>query len=60
MIPFADSSALVKLYADEAGSSEVRGFERFVVAQIARVEVPAALWKHGFAQPPAQPSRRPS
>jgi uncharacterized protein len=45
VIAFADSSALVKLYADEAGSSEVRGFERFVVAQIARVEVPAALWK---------------
>ncbi|MDQ2708813.1 MAG: type II toxin-antitoxin system VapC family toxin [Actinomycetota bacterium] len=44
-ISFADSSALVKLYADEAGHEAVRALDRIVVAQIARVEVPAALWR---------------
>lgn len=42
---FADSSALVKLYADEPGHGSVRALEQVVVAQIARVEVPAALWR---------------
>jgi len=42
---FADSSALVKLYADEAGYEHVRGLVSLVVAQLARVEVPAALWR---------------
>jgi len=42
---FADSSALVKLYADEAGHEQVRGMVSIAVAQLARVEVPAALWR---------------
>ncbi|HYH30804.1 MAG TPA: type II toxin-antitoxin system VapC family toxin [Pseudonocardia sp.] len=42
---FADSSALVKLYADEAGAEDVRGLPHIVVSQLARVEVPAALWR---------------
>jgi predicted nucleic acid-binding protein len=42
---FADSSALVKLYADEDGYHQVRGMAGIAVAQLARVEVPAALWR---------------
>jgi len=42
---FADSSALVKLYADEGGYQQVRGMAGIAVAQLARVEVPAALWR---------------
>jgi hypothetical protein len=42
---FADSSALVKLYADEAGHDDVHGLASLAVAQLARVEVPAALWR---------------
>jgi len=42
---FADSSALVKLYADEAGHQEIRGLASIAVAALARVEVPAALWR---------------
>lgn len=42
---FADSSALVKLYADEPDSAEVRELSHLVVSQLARVEVPAALWR---------------
>jgi uncharacterized protein len=42
---FADSSALVKLYADEAGHEDVRGLVGVAVAELARVEVPAALWR---------------
>jgi uncharacterized protein len=42
---FADSSALVKLYADEAGHEQVRGLVSIAVAQLARVEVPTALWR---------------
>jgi len=42
---FADSSALVKLYADEDGYEHVRGLVTLAVAQLARVEVPAALWR---------------
>ncbi|MGH3273553.1 MAG: type II toxin-antitoxin system VapC family toxin [Streptosporangiaceae bacterium] len=45
MSTFADSSALVKLYADEDGHEHVRGLVSVVVAQRARVEVPAALWR---------------
>ena len=44
MSTFADSSALVKLYADEAGHEQVRALVSVAVAQLARVEVPAALW----------------
>lgn len=45
MTVFADSSALVKLYADEVGHEAVRALDLLVVSQIARVEVPAALWR---------------
>lgn len=45
MTVFADSSALVKLYADEPGHEPVRAVSTFVVAQLARVEVPSALWR---------------
>lgn len=45
MSVFADSSALVKLYVPEAGHEAVRAFAGpFVIASLARVEVPAALW----------------
>lgn len=42
---FADSSALVKLYADEPGAESARAQPTLVVSQLARVEVPAALWR---------------
>ena len=45
MSVFADSSALVKLYADEEDHQIVRRLEAIAVAQIARVEVPAAIWR---------------
>ncbi|MBB6374422.1 putative nucleic acid-binding protein [Pseudonocardia eucalypti] len=35
----------MKLYADEPGHEDVRSLEQIVVAQLARVEVPAALWR---------------
>lgn len=51
MITFADSSALVKLYSDEEGAEAVRALGVIAVAEIARVEVPAALWrKHRLAE----------
>jgi uncharacterized protein len=42
---FADSSALVKLYSDEPGHEHIRGLAGIAVAELARVEVPAALWR---------------
>lgn len=45
MSVFADSSALVKLYADEEGHATIRNLGSLVVSQVARVEVPAALWR---------------
>jgi predicted nucleic acid-binding protein len=42
---FADSSALVKIYADEPGHEHVRELSALVISQLARVEVPAALWR---------------
>jgi uncharacterized protein len=42
---FADSSALVKLYSDEPGSKLVQSISPLIVCQLARVEVPAALWR---------------
>jgi uncharacterized protein len=42
---FADSSAVVKLYADEPGAEAVRQARVLIVSQLARVEVPAALWR---------------
>ncbi len=45
MIVFADSSALVKLYADEQDHQVVRRQGSLVVSALARVEVPAAIWR---------------
>ncbi len=45
MIVFADSSALVKLYADESDHQLVRELGSLVVSTLARVEVPAAIWR---------------
>lgn len=45
MSVFADSSALVKLYADEPEYEEVRQLATLAVSQIVRVEVPSALWR---------------
>jgi predicted nucleic acid-binding protein len=42
---FVDSSALVKLYADEAGHRPVRQLDAVAIAQLSRVEVPAAMWR---------------
>jgi uncharacterized protein len=42
---FADSSALVKLYTYEDGSDVVRGETTLAVCALARVEVPAAIWR---------------
>ncbi|MGH8981900.1 MAG: type II toxin-antitoxin system VapC family toxin [Acidimicrobiales bacterium] len=45
MSVFADASALVKLYADEEDHGLVRQLDAVAVAEISRVEVPAALWR---------------
>lgn len=46
MSVFADSSAVVKLYADEPDSHAMRGLDdALVVSQLTRVEVPSALWR---------------
>lgn len=46
MTIFADSSALVKLYAVEEGSDIARSITgSTAVSALARVEVPAALWR---------------
>ncbi len=50
MTVFADSSALVKLYADERNAGRVRAVPVFVVSAVARVEVPAALWRKNRMQ----------
>jgi predicted nucleic acid-binding protein len=51
VIVFADSSAVVKLYADEPDHELVRGQGSLVVSALARVEVPAAIWrKHRMGQ----------
>ncbi len=49
MSTFADSSAVVKLYADEDGHDTIRALDNLVVAQIARVEVVAAIWRKARA-----------
>jgi predicted nucleic acid-binding protein len=55
---FADSSALVKLYADEDGAEAVRSLEAVAVSQLCRVEVPAALWqKHRMGELDATEAR---
>lgn len=45
MVAFADSSALVKLYSDENGHAPVRALPVIIVSELARVEVPAAIWR---------------
>lgn len=45
MSVFADASALVKLYADEAGHEVVRSLQDVVIAEVSRVEVASALWR---------------
>ncbi|HVE45863.1 MAG TPA: type II toxin-antitoxin system VapC family toxin [Acidimicrobiales bacterium] len=58
MSVFADSSAIVKLYADEEGHEKVRGLAALAVAEIARVEVPAAFWrKHRIGEIGAEDAR---
>jgi predicted nucleic acid-binding protein len=42
---FADSSALVKIYADEPGHERLRSLPTVVISQLARVEASAALWR---------------
>lgn len=55
---FADSSAIVKLYVDENGHQAIRALEAVVVAQVARVEVPAAFWrKHRLGELDAEDAR---
>jgi predicted nucleic acid-binding protein len=55
---FADTSAIVKLYADEAGHSTVRAFDHIIVSQIVRVELPAAVWrKHRMGELRAEAAR---
>lgn len=51
MSVFADSSAIVKLYSDEVGYASIRALPVLAISEIARVEVPAALWrKHRMGQ----------
>ncbi|HWB67294.1 MAG TPA: type II toxin-antitoxin system VapC family toxin [Mycobacteriales bacterium] len=45
MTVFADASALVTLYAAEPGRRHLAAEPGVVIAQISRVEVPAALWR---------------
>ncbi|MDQ1614972.1 MAG: uncharacterized protein QOJ60_911 [Actinomycetota bacterium] len=45
MTAFADTSAVVKLYADEPGSAAVRAHTVLVASAVTRVEVVAALWR---------------
>jgi predicted nucleic acid-binding protein len=55
---FADSSALVKLYVPEEGHTQVRRVRAIAIAQIARVEVPAAFWrKHRLGELSADNAR---
>lgn len=45
MSTFADTSALVKLYADEDDHQRIRALQVIVISELARVEVPAAIWR---------------
>src|SRR5439155_1088193 len=55
---FADSSALLKLYVDEEGHEPIRRLGALVVADVARLEVPAALWrKHRLGELTASDAR---
>ncbi|GLY68303.1 type II toxin-antitoxin system VapC family toxin [Amycolatopsis taiwanensis] len=58
MSVFADSSALVKLYAPESGYETIRSLTDLIVSQLARVEVPSAIWKkHRMAAMSASEAR---
>ncbi len=58
MTAFADSSALVKLYVDEAGHTLMRRQRDLVIAELAGVEVPSALWrKHRMGEIDVQDAR---
>ena len=58
MTVFADSSALVTLYADEPNRDHLAAHEAVVVGQLARVEVPAAFWrKHRLGELEADAAR---
>ncbi|AXB47142.1 hypothetical protein [Amycolatopsis albispora] len=58
MTAFADSSALVKLSVPEAGHELVRERDALAVAQVARVEVPSAIWrKHRLGELSARGAR---
>ncbi len=56
MTAFLDSSALVKLYVAEEGHLQVRRLAPpYIVTELARAEVPAALWrKHRIGELDAQ------
>lgn len=45
MSVFADTSAVVKLYADESEFEVIRALDAMFVSQLCRVELPAALWR---------------
>ncbi|MGE4426968.1 MAG: type II toxin-antitoxin system VapC family toxin [Solirubrobacteraceae bacterium] len=58
MTPFADSSAVVKRYADEEDADRVRRAGMLVISELALIEVPAALWrKHRVGELPADAAR---
>ncbi len=59
MTSFLDTSALVKRYADESDSDLVRDLATtVVVSELAKVELPAALWrKHRIGEFSAQEAR---
>ena len=59
MTVFLDSSALVKRYANEASADLVRTVsDVIVICALARVEVPAALWrKHRMGEITAEDAR---
>ena len=45
MTLFADSSAVVTMYADEPGRAPLTAEMAIAVSQVTRVEVPAAIWR---------------
>lgn len=49
---------MVKLYSDEAGHRAIRSIPVIVISNVARVEVPAALWrKHRLGELSAEAAR---
>jgi len=58
VIAFADASAIVKLYVDEAGHEVVRALSTMAISQVSRVEVVAAFWrKHRIGELDAEGAR---